>query len=84
MTARDLAIHQALSSSVNLTVHVLDVNDCLPMFERPLYRAIVSVDCPVGHEVRNVQQLQPFNNNNNNAMRTCILVPADFSGASTL
>jgi len=52
VTARDSAVLRPLSSSVNLTVHVINVDDCLPTFERPLYRAFVSVDCPVGHEVR--------------------------------
>ena len=51
VTSRDSAVHGALSSSVNVTINVLDVDDCPPTFERPLYRAHVSVDCPVGHEV---------------------------------
>jgi len=51
VTARDSAVHHPRYSSVNITIHVSDVDDCLPVFERPLYRAFVSIDCPVGHEV---------------------------------
>jgi len=51
VTAHNLAAHLPLSSSVNVTISVIDVDDCLPTFQRPLYRAHVSADCPVGHQV---------------------------------
>jgi len=57
VTARDSAVHQLLSSTVDVLINVLDVDDCLPVFERPLYRAFVSVDCPVGHEVKKRYQI---------------------------
>jgi len=61
-TARDWAVRRPLSSSVNITINVVDVDDCRPTFERPLYRAHVSVDCPIGHEVTSLIRASIYNN----------------------
>jgi len=54
VTARDSAVvDRRLSSSLNVTINLSTDRRrlCLPTFERPLYRAHVSADCPVGHQV---------------------------------
>ena len=54
VTATDLGSPSPLSSTVVLTVVILDVNDNPPLFGRKLYSASVAEDSPVGHQVLRV------------------------------